>query len=302
MLRDPRAESLVDRFAVQWLGLGGLAAHHADDTRFPEFDADLRQAMGEESRRFLLDLVRGDRSVLALLTADYSFVNARLARHYGIPGVQGERFRRVAVRNLPRRGIISQASILTMTSELGRTSPVRRGKWVLEALLGTPPPPPPPNVPALPERGRRSDRVATLRERLEEHRSRPACIGCHRRMDAIGLGLENFDALGRWRTHDAGSPIDASGTLDGDTGHSQRFRDPRELFTVIARHRRQFLTNLVSKTMIFALGRGPEAEDGAAVDTVVDRLHRNGFRFSELIAGVVTSEPFRTPRGEGKKR
>ncbi len=201
----------MSNFAGQWLQLRNLRSSAPDKDEFPDFDDNLRQSFQRETELFVGSIVREDRSALELLTADYTFVDERLARHYGIPGVYGSHFRRVALPDPERRGLLGQGSILTVTSHANRTSPVVRGKWILENLLGTPPPPPPPNVPPLDE----GEGVAprTMRERMEQHRRNPACAGCHKIMDPIGLALENFDAVGAWRTLDAASPIDATGQL-----------------------------------------------------------------------------------------
>ncbi len=214
MLADPRAEAMVENFAGQWLYLRNLTGTRPDPPTFPDFDDNLRQSLRRETELFFTSIMQEDRSVIDLLTADYTFVNERLARHYGIPGIYGDRFRRVPVTDDRRRGLLGHGSVLTVTSYATRTSPVLRGKWVLENLLGAPPPPPPPNVPDLDETA--TTEGLSIRERMVKHRANPACASCHARMDPYGFGLENFDAIGRWRTREAdGQAIDASADAAG---------------------------------------------------------------------------------------
>ena len=293
MLEDPRASSLVDDFAAQWLQLRTLARARPDPTRFPTVDDELRDAMDTETRLFLQAMMREDRSMLDLLDAPFSFLNGPLARHYGIPGVDGERFRRVALDGTERSGLLSQASILTVSSYPTRTSPVLRGKWVLENLLGTPPPEPPPDVPALEADG--VDRSLSLREQMEQHRANPACAACHRQIDPLGFGLERYDATGAWRTHDGASPVDDHGVLPDGTS----FEGPAELKAVLKARAPSFRRALAEKLLTYALGRGLEPYDRDAVDGVVEAARLGGDRWSAYVTGVVESPPFRMRRSEG---
>ena len=228
-----------------------------------------------------------DRSILDLLTADYTFVNERLARHYGMPGIYGDRFRRVAVADEARRGILGHGSVLTVTSYATRTSPVLRGKWILENLLGAPPPPPPPDVPDLEDNA--SAAGLSIRERLEQHRANPACAACHARMDPYGFGLENFDAIGRWRNSDDGDPIDASDVLPDGTA----FNGPSELRAAILRRPDSFIETFTRKLMTYAVGRGMEYYDAPAVRRVMRAAGREDYRFSAVVEGIVASDTFR---------
>ena len=288
MLADPRAGALVENFAGQWLYLRNLTNTTPDPPTFPDFDDNLRRSMRRETELFVESIMREDRSVLDLLTADYTFVNERLARHYEMPGIYGDRFRRVGVTDEARRGLLGHASVLTVTSYATRTSPVLRGKWILENLLGAPPPPPPPDVPDLEDTG--SAAGLSIRERLEQHRANPACAVCHARMDPYGFGLENFDAVGRWRLRGAdGAAIDASDTLPDGTA----FNGPSELRAAIMRRPEQFVTTLTRKMLTYAVGRGLEYTDAPVVRGIVHRAADEGYRFSSLIMGIVTSDPFR---------
>jgi Protein of unknown function (DUF1592)/Protein of unknown function (DUF1588)/Protein of unknown function (DUF1585)/Protein of unknown function (DUF1587)/Protein of unknown function (DUF1595) len=290
MLADSRSHSLVTNFASQWLHLRNLDSINPDMRIFPDFDDNLRQGFREETELFVDSVIREDRSVLDLLTADYTFLNERLAKHYGISNIYGSRFRRVTFgENAVRGGLLRQGSILTVTSYPTRTSPVIRGKWILDNLLGVPPPPPPPNVPALEDKKNATHRVMTMRERLGEHRANPPCAGCHRLMDPIGFALENYDAVGRWRTVDGDTPIDASGTLFDGTS----FRGVGELQAAILRHPELFVSTFTEKLMTFATGRGVEYYDGPAVRKIVRDVSAQGYRFSALVMGIVNSAPFR---------
>jgi hypothetical protein len=249
--------------------------------------------MREETELFFNHILRQDRSVLEFLTADYTFVNERLAKHYGLSGVTGDEFRQVSLAGTPRRGVLTQASVLTITSNPTRTSPVKRGKWVLEDLLGTPPPPPPPNVPDLPNDGKPVS--GTLRQQMEEHRTNPTCASCHARMDPIGFGLENFDAIGAFRTKDGEFPVDAAGKLS--TGES--FASAAELTAILSDKRREnFIRNLSEKMLIYALGRGIERTDRPAIERIMKDVATSGYRFSALIEAVVQSVPFDRQRVE----
>ena len=297
MLADPRAESLVTNFAAQWLYLRNLTAVSPDFIVFPDFDETLRRALRRETELFFESIVREDRSALDLLTADYTFVNERLARHYGMPGIYGSHFRRVALPpDSPRGGLLGQGSVLAVTGYATRTSPVVRGKWVLENLLGTPPPPPPPNVPPLSEE--KSDAVLSMRERMIEHRRNPVCAACHALMDPVGLSLENFDAIGRWRTlTDGFAPIDASGSLpDGTT-----FDGVAGLRQALVSRADQFVRTLTERLLTYGLGRAVEHYDQPAVRAIERAAARDDYRFSSIVLGIVNSTPFqmrRPPTGD----
>ena len=288
MLADPRSEALARNFAGQWLRLRNISGALPSDVLFPDFGESLRQDFVRETELFFDSILREGRSVIDLLTADHTFLNERLARHYGIPGVYGSDFRRVSLADGNRRGLLGQGSILTVTSYPDRTSPVGRGKWVLENVLGTPPPPPPPNVPEL-EPAEDTGRVLAMRERMEQHRENPVCASCHRVMDPLGLALENFDAIGRWRGHmPGGSAIDASGTMPDGTG----FDGPAELRGLLVRDREQFATVVTEKLLIYALGRGIEYYDPPAVRQIVRGSAADDYGLASLVVGVVRSTPF----------
>ena len=295
MLADPRAEALVTNFAGQWLRLRNVPGTNPNTRLFMDFDETLRRAFRRETELFFGSIMREDRSVLDLLDADYTFVNERLARHYGIPNVYGSRFRRVTLTNENRRGLLGHGSILTVTSQANRTSPVVRGKFILDNLLGAPPPPPPPNVPLLEE----TQINGTLRERMEQHRSNPVCAACHKTIDPMGFPLENFDAVGAWRTEDAGAPVDAAGAMpDGST-----FEGVAGLRTVLrGRASGLFVTILTERLLTYALGRGVEYYDAPALRAITRDAARTQHRFSSLILGIVNSVPFQMrqsdPSGE----
>ena len=294
MLADERASVLVDSFATQWLHLRRMRSVTPDVLAFPEFEDNLREAFVRETELLIEHQMREDRSVVDLLTADYTFVNERLARHYGIPNVYGSRFRRVTLPDDTRRGLLGHGSILTVTSLATRTSPVVRGKWVLENILGTPPPPPPPDVPELEER-EDDGAVRSLRQRLEEHRANPVCANCHARMDPIGFALEGFDAVGRHRVADVnGTPIDTSGTLpDG-----RAFDGLPDLRDVLFERRTEFVATVTEKLLTYALGRGVEHYDRPAIRAIVREAGEDDYRWSSLILGVVKSVPFQMRRAE----
>ena len=288
MLADSRSSALVDSFAAQWLFVRNLQSFLPDTATFPNFDDSPRQGFREETERFFESVMREDRSVLDLLTADYTFVNERLARHYGIPGVYGSRFRRVTLADENRRGLLGQGSVLAVTSYPNRTSPVLRGKWILENILGTPPPPPPPNVPTLKENSE-DGRVTSVRERLEDHRKNPACATCHRVMDPLGFSLENFDATGAWRTSEArGVGVDASGQLADGTPVD----GPVALRHALLRRPEQFVRTMTEKLLTYGLGRGLEYYDMPVVRAIARDAARQQYRFSALIIGIVKSTPF----------
>ena len=289
MLKDPRAEALATNFAAQWLRLRNLSGALPDDVIFPNFTDNLRQDFVTETERFFQSIVAENRGVMELLTADYTFVNERLAKHYKIPGVYGTDFRRVPLSDPNRRGLLGQASVLTATSYSDRTSIVGRGKWILENVLGTPPPPPPPNVPALTENGVNGRQVLSMRERMTAHRANPVCASCHSNMDPLGFALDNFDAVGRWRARaEGGQPIDASGGLaDGS-----KFNGPAELRAVLARNPEQFVSVVAEKLLIYALGRGLETSDASAIRRMVRGAAASQYSFSSLVEGLVKSVPF----------
>ena len=294
MLRDPKSRALADHFGGQWLQTRALESVVRDRDRFPDFEEYLRFSMRRETDLFLDHVVREDRSILDLIEGRYSFLNERLARHYGIAGVSGPEFRRVELTGTPRAGVLTQASVLTVSSYATRTSPVLRGKWILDNLLNAPPPAPPPDVPNLDEKTVGS--AASMREQLEAHRRNPTCAACHRRMDPLGFGLENFDAVGAWRAKDAGVAIDASGSLpDG-----RAFQGPDELRAVLSADRAAFAECLTSKLLTYALGRGLESYDKRTVKAIAGRLPSYDYRFSGLVLEIVNSVPFRfrAPRQE----
>ena len=287
MLKDPRSRALAENFAAQWLQTRKLKEFTPDPTRFPDFDEALRSAMLEETRLFFATIQEEDRDVRDFLDADFTFVNERLARHYGIEGIIGDHFRRVSLSGTVRGGVLTQASVLTATSNPTRTSPVKRGKWILENILGAPPAPPPSGVEALKE-GQKAVANGTLRQRMERHRSDPACASCHRRMDPLGFGLENFDAMGAWRTQDDGQPIDPSGRLPG----ARVFRGPAELKAALRSRDHAFVRCLAEKLLTYALGRGLKRSDLRAVDQIVVNLAGEEYKFSSLVIAVTQSEPF----------
>ena len=292
MLADPRAESLVTNFAAQWLYLRNLPAVSPDFIVFPDFDETLRRALRQETELFFKSIVREDRSAIDLLTADYTFVNERLAKHYGMPGIYGSHFRRITLPpGSPRGGLLGHGSILAVTGYATRTSPVVRGKWILENLLGTPPPPPPANVPPLSEE--KSDAVLSMRERMVQHRRNPACAACHALMDPVGLSLENFDAIGRWRTlTDGFAPIDASGSFpDGTT-----FDGVAGLRQALVSRADQFVRTLTEKLLTYALGRAVEHYDQPAVRAIERMAAEDDYRFSSIVFGIVESTPFQMRR------
>ena len=294
LLKDSRSKALVSNFAAQWLQLRSLRAINPDQDVFPYFEENLREAFRVETELFFESLLREDRSVLALLSANYTFVNERLARHYGIPDVYGSHFRRVELETEERRGLLGKGSILALTSYANRTSPVLRGKWVLENLLGTPPPPPPPNIPDLVERDQ-DGQAFSMREALEQHRANPACATCHNVMDPLGFALENFDGIGTWRTTDAGDPIASSGVLPDGTP----FRGPAELQRVLLESKsEEFVATATERLLTYALGRGVESYDAPAIRSIIREAAPNNYRWSSLILGIVKSAPFQMRRSQ----
>jgi hypothetical protein len=295
MIADTRFDSFVETFAGQWLFLRNLPASVPVQQNFPDFDDTLRQAFRTETELFFKSVIREDRSALDLLRADYTFLNERLATHYGVSDVKGTRFRRVTLPPGSRRGLLGQGSILTVTSYPDRTSPVVRGKWILENLLGTAPPSPPPGVPPL-KPPSFATKVLSVRERMIDHRRNPPCAGCHAMMDPLGLALENFDAVGKWRALDeSGGPIDASGAMPDGT----KFDGPDGLRQALMGSDR-FVMTLTEKLMTYALGRGVEYYDEPAVRDIVRNASRDDFRLVSLIRGVVQSVPFQMRRTKGQ--
>ncbi len=287
MLASPKAQALVKNFAGQWLQLRLLDNMTPDPDRFPTWNDRLREAMRRETELFFQDILQHDRSILLFLDADYTFLNETLARHYGIPGVRGEHFRRVELRDPRRGGVLTQASVLTITSNPTRTSPVKRGKWIMEQILGTPPPPPPGDAPPLPE-GKQAELKGTLRQRLEQHRANPVCASCHRVMDQLGFAFENYDAVGRWRDKDGPHPIDPSGKLpDG-----RSFRNAAELKKILLQEDEKFRRTFVSNLLTYALGRGLEYFDRCAVEDICKQVKVQGDRFSAVVLAIVQSDPF----------
>jgi mono/diheme cytochrome c family protein len=293
MLADSRSKALISNFAGQWLYLRNIATVAPDLGEFPEFDENLREALQRETELFFESMLREDRSVVDLLDADYTFLNERLARHYGIPNIYGNHFRRVALSNEERRGLLGKGSILTATSYANRTSPVLRGKWVLENILGTPPPPPPPNVPELQE-ATQEGKTLTMRQRMEKHRANPACAVCHTRMDPLGFALENFDAIGGWRATEANAPIDASGVLPDGT----QFQGASGLRKVLLSRRQEFVGTVTEKLLTYALGRGTEYYDAPAARSIMRESAPDNYSWSSLILGIVKSTPFQMRRSE----
>ena len=294
MLRDKKSRALADNFASQWLGLRNLDEMQPDARKFTMFTPDLRSAMRRETLLFFAAIKDEDRSLLDLIDADFTFANTDLARHYGIEGIFTRKFRRVQLpQDSPRGGVLTQASVLTITSNPMRTSPVKRGKWILANILGAPPLPPPPDVPELDEESAVA-KTATMRERLAEHRRNPRCAVCHQQMDPLGLVLENYDAVGRWRSHDAGLKIDVSGELPGGA----KFAGPADLKKVLTDERRdEFVRCFSEKMLTYALGRGIEPFDRCAVDTIMNQLEADNHRFSTLIRAIIHSPPFQKRRG-----
>jgi uncharacterized protein DUF1592/uncharacterized protein DUF1588/uncharacterized protein DUF1585/uncharacterized protein DUF1587/uncharacterized protein DUF1595 len=292
MLADPRSQALIDGFFSQWLSLRDLKNVAPDPAAFPDFDDNLREAFLQETEMFLESQFRDDRSVVNLLTADYTFLNERLAQFYGVPNVYGARFRKVTMTDPNRMGLLGHGSILTVTSYSTRTSPVVRGKWLLTNILGSPPPAPPPNIPALVENGEGGAPPSTVRERMSAHRKVAMCASCHRRIDPMGFALENFSAIGRWRTTEFGLPVDASGAFpDGS-----EFRNPAEFRKLLVGQRDEYVKTLTVKMLTYALGRGVEYYDMAAVRSVMKYSAAHENRWSALILGIVNSMPFQMNR------
>jgi len=293
MLADPKAQALVDNFFGQWLMLRNMPLIARDVVEFPDFDDNLREAFRRETELFLASQIKEDRSVVDLLTANYTFLNERLAKHYGVPGVTGSRFRRVAYPDTVRAGLFGHGSVLSATAYSNRTSPVLRGKFLLENVLGTPPPAPPANVPPFPENDGTS-KPKSVRERMEQHRRNPVCAACHSLIDPLGFALENFDAVGAWRMKDNGSVIDPSGAFPDGV----KFDGPATFRTALLSHREQFIVTVTQKLLTYGLARGAEYYDMPAVRTIVKESAAQDYRWSSLILGIVRSAPFQMRRFE----
>ena len=292
MLADPRSEALVSNFAGQWLYLRNLAAEKPDPEAFPEFDESLRQSFEQETTLFFQSILRDDRSLLDLLDANYTYLNQRLAEHYGVPDIYGSQFRKVTLTDPNRGGLLGQGSILTVTSYPNRTSIVQRGRWILETLLGSPPPPPPPDIPEFKPKAN-DGHPLSMRESMAQHRANSTCASCHSRMDPLGFALENFDGVGKWRTQDAGSPIDPSGKLPDGTAVS----GPAGLKKILVTSKRdEYLTTATQKLLTYALGRGLEYYDEPAVRGILRDSARDNYRFSALVTAIVKSTPFEMRR------
>ncbi len=296
MLGDARSDQFVENFAGQWLQLRKLGGVAPDKDRFPGFDDKLRNAMRTETERYFAHILRNNRSVLELLDSNYTFVNETLARHYGIEGVTGNEFREVALADRRRGGVLTQASVLTLTSNPNRTSPVKRGQWILQQILGTPPPPPPPEVAKLDESQQAAD-AASLRERMEVHRTKPECASCHRQMDPLGFALENYDAVGRFRIMDGAFTIDSSGELIG----GRKFADIKELKHLLgSTATKKFTRCLIENMLTYGLGRGVAARDYCTVEEIRKQLASSDYRIHQIIFGIVESKAFQYRGVAGK--
>ncbi|HJU41600.1 MAG TPA: DUF1592 domain-containing protein [Vicinamibacterales bacterium] len=295
MLKDPKAEALATRFGSQWLRLQDLDKLNPDALFFPYYDHSLGAALKQETELFFASIVREDRSIIDLITADYTFINERIARHYGIQNVNGPEFRRVTLTDENRRGLLGHGSILALTSVADRTSPVLRGKWIMEVLLASPPPPPLPNVPSLDEtKAAAGDKLLTTRERMEQHRANPQCSSCHRVIDPLGLTLENFDVTGRWRIRDNGAPVDAVGDLYDGT----KMDGPAGLRAALLKHQDMFILSFTERLMTYSLGRRVEYFDMPAIRKIIRDAAKENNRFSAFVMGVVNSRAFQMSRAE----
>jgi mono/diheme cytochrome c family protein len=293
MLADPHAKALTDNFAGQWLQTRSLKTFTPDPKLFPNFNEKLRRAMLKETDLYFEAIVREDRSIMEFIDSDYTYVNETLAKHYGIPDVKGDEFRKVTLPNDRRGGVLTQASVLSVTSNPTRTSPVKRGKWILDNILGTPPPPPPPGVEELKE-GEQQELKGSLRQRMEQHRANPSCANCHQRMDTLGFGFENFDAIGGWRTKDGKHDIDPTGELPG----GKKFKTPAELRGILKERPDDFAKCLSEKMLTYALGRGTERYDRCAIEEIARNVKTSDYRFSALVLEIVKSDPFQKRRGK----
>jgi hypothetical protein len=296
MLADPRSNALVTNFAAQWLYLRNIRAATPDSYQFPDWDDNLRVALAKETELFLDDQFRQDKSITELLTADYTFLNERLAKHYGIPNVYGEHFRRVALKDeYHRGGLLGQGSIQLVTSFANRTSPVVRGKWLLENFLNYTPPPPPPNVPDLPAVGKDQAKMS-LRQRIETHRQNPVCASCHNIMDPLGFALENYDAIGRYRSGDEGGPIDSS----GKTPEGTKFEGLHGLRSIMEGRQVEFVATVTEKLLVYGIGRGAEYYDQPAIRAIV-RDAAPDYQWSSIIQGITRSIPFQMKQGRAEQ-
>jgi hypothetical protein len=291
MLKDPKAKALVENFAGQWLELRKFKSLTPDGDYFPAWDDLLKESMVREAELYFEHIVQNDRSIMELIDSDYTFANGRLARHYGIPDVFGLEFQRVKLTDGRRGGVITMGTTLTVTSNPTRTSPVKRGKWILENILGTPPPPPAPDVPELPAT---AELKGTLRQQMVQHRANPSCATCHAKLDPLGFGLENFDGVGGWRDKDNKQPIDSSGVLPG----GEEFDGPAQLRKVLMGKADMFRQCFAEKLITFGLGRGLEYYDKCALDDIVAATKASGDKFSSLVLAIVKSDPFQKRKGK----
>ena len=295
MMADPKSKALSDNFAGQWLQLRNMDSIKPDPDKFPAFDEELREAMRTETEMFFDSVLRENSSLLDFLDGKYTFLNERLAKHYGMDDVKGSEFRRVDLKTDQRSGVLTQASILTITSYPTRTSVVLRGKWLMENVLNAPPPPPPPNVPVLDEATVGKD--ASLRQQMEKHRANTMCASCHNRIDPLGFGMENYDPIGRWRTEDGKFPVDSTGTLPG----GKSFKSPEELKAILKSSKDAFAEGVTEKLLTYALGRGLERYDRPVIRSIDQKLAADDYRFGRLISEIVNSAPFQKRRGDGVK-
>ncbi len=293
MLRDPKAQAMVDNFAMQWLQLRKLYNFQPDKKMFPDYNDKLMNAMIDESKLYFQNIMTEDRSITEFIDSKYTFLNETLANHYGISGVKGDEFRKVSTEGTGRGGVLTQASVLAITSNPTRTSPTKRGRWILEQILGTPPPPPPPGVGDLAESSK-VDANLSVRQKLEIHRKNPSCAACHTKMDSLGFGFENYDPVGRWRTKDGTLPIDSTATLpDG-----KKFSGPTQLKAVLMDNKKEFAYSFIEKMMTYALGRGVDDKDKCFVEDIVKKSSATGYKFSGIVQGIVASDPFKKRKGE----
>jgi hypothetical protein len=296
MLSDPKSKAMVDNFGGQWLQFRALESHTVERKKFQQYTDYTIMSMQKETELFFENIIREDRSILDFLNADYTFLNQRLADFYGIQGVKGHEFRKVALPpDSHRGGVLTHASVLTVSSYSNRTSPVIRGKWVLENILNAPPPPPPPDVPSLQDEG--IGATVSMREQLQKHRENTACASCHARMDPLGFSLENFDAIGAWRTEDGKFPVDASGELPS----GQKFAGPAELKAVLMEDKAAFAECMADKMLTYALGRGLVATDQPSIRAIAEQLAKEQYRFSSLVRGIVQSPQFQMRGAAGRQ-
>ena len=299
MLADPRAVTIADNFAEQWLGLRALSDAKPDPTAFPEFDSALAADFNQETHLFVRSVIRENRSVLDLLGANYTYLNERLARFYGVPGVIGPGFRRVTLTaDSERGGLLGQGSILLLTSHSTETSPILRGKWILDNLLNSPPPPPPPGIPPLSASAGKPGEKLTIRQQIERHRSNAVCASCHARMDPLGFALENFDGVGRWRTTEDGSRIDASAKLP----NGAVFSGPKGLKQYLLSRPDEFVSATVARLLTYALGRELDVRDQPAIRQIMRETKDGGYRFQDLIVSVVNSVPFQMRQAQAEAK